>query len=295
MCKPHYLEILDLNATQGVLATGSSGLDGHQAINKCGYFFIGPNVGDFYNVSGPWTPFGTGHFMTWDTSNGDLFALGGNPVIGVPAGYVSGDPLSANATQNGATFVSLGFTRGSYVTTLANGNLTDTVTINVVPEPTSFGLICLVGLAAVTRGGEDPAVLCFPMIRRQRFHCCLLFYENRHGQASRNGRWSTLQTDATETIQYDYGAPFVERPVCRFWMNSTHLDATVYCHRESRRFSGCSDGARQGCGWGSFCFVRCSVRMSCFVLRLVRVVQILRPSAIASCAETLLQAGTNTG
>ena len=87
---------------------------------------VGSLVETFNTNSTPWTPFGTGGFGQWDTSSGDAFAMFSNPSIGLPIGYISGSALSATAQKNNATFASLGFDVGSYVTVLTNGSNTDT-------------------------------------------------------------------------------------------------------------------------------------------------------------------------
>ena len=80
--------------------------------------------------------------------------LQSNPLIGVPNGYISGANISGNATKNSSSFASLGFTPGSYVSTLTNGSNVDTVTVNIgaVPVPAAVwlfgsGLLGLVGMA----------------------------------------------------------------------------------------------------------------------------------------------------
>ena len=113
---------------------------------------MGNGSDDIYTVDfiTPWTPFGTSLFETWDTTSGSSVSLYSNPVIGLPDGYTSGDSLAGSATTFGATFASLGFTPGSYVTVVTNA-VTDTVTVNIgavaiaVPEPGTLGL--LIGLA----------------------------------------------------------------------------------------------------------------------------------------------------
>jgi hypothetical protein len=129
---------LNLGATGG-FSGNSTGYNGYLA-SSGGLSFTAANS-DYYAIDvGTWTPFGTGGFGSWDSSSGDVWHMFTDPVIGVPVGYVSGNPLSATATKNGTTFAALGFTPGTYVTTLTGTGGTDTVTVivgaaNLAPTP----------------------------------------------------------------------------------------------------------------------------------------------------------------
>lgn len=138
----------DLAATESFLGSENSG------------GFVFPSVGavlfsgllDTYATDVSFAGFGTGGFASW-ASSGTPFALFNGGGIGVPDGYISGDPLAATGTIAGS-FASLGMTPGSYVTTLTNTTTgtSDTVTVNVgIPEPASAGIIGLVCFAAVLR------------------------------------------------------------------------------------------------------------------------------------------------
>jgi hypothetical protein len=136
---------VNLSATQGGPSVTMNTIVRVSPLN--GFILMGDPVNAyFYGVSVAWTPFGTGSVFELDSSSGDRVALFGGLSIGVPLGYVSGDPLSAMASESG-TFASLGLTPGSYVTEFSNGNFRDTVTVNIgiasVPEPSSFALAAL--------------------------------------------------------------------------------------------------------------------------------------------------------
>ena len=62
----------------------------------------------------------------------------------LPYGY-SGGPLSGTMTFWGETFSSLGMDPGTYTWTLPN----DSVTLTIIPEPTTFTLLGLGSLALV--------------------------------------------------------------------------------------------------------------------------------------------------
>lgn len=108
---------------------------------------------EYFGISaGTWTPYGGGGFDFWDSSSGDAFHMFTNPVLGLPVGYTSNSPLSASAAKFNTNFANLGFTPGTYITTLVNGNFTDTVTVNIgVPAPGAAALLGVAGLASVRR------------------------------------------------------------------------------------------------------------------------------------------------
>ncbi|UCD75027.1 MAG: hypothetical protein JSV91_14730 [Phycisphaerales bacterium] len=143
--------------------TGSLDLDatfGYQGVasNTTPFFWPagalmtnGDQQSDYYAV-GSWTGvFGSGDFQTWDVTSGDRVAMFSDPAIGVPIGYMSGDPLSGSSTKFNATFASLGMIPGVYVNTLVNGNAVDTVTIQIVPAPGALAFFGIAGLATRRR------------------------------------------------------------------------------------------------------------------------------------------------
>lgn len=159
---------INLAATQGY-GNDSPGFNGYQA--SSGNVSFTANISSYYGMNTNWTPFGTGGFGTWDTSSGDAWHMFSDPVLGLPVGYVSGDPLSATAVKNGATFASLGFVPGTYVTTLTSDGGSDTVTVLVAssadlsisvlaaPEPAIAGdSQPLVYTVTVTNSGPSDAI-----------------------------------------------------------------------------------------------------------------------------------------
>lgn len=150
-----YSGSINLNALLGEFNFGATAFNGVQP--------SGGNVGiggfsDIYNIDlsqGNWLSIGSGGFTSWDTTSGDAFAMFSNPVLGLVAGYESGDATSGAATKLNSSFASLGLTSGTYLNTFSNGNFTDTILINVGPqvlvsEPATLAIFTLgaFGLAA---------------------------------------------------------------------------------------------------------------------------------------------------
>jgi PEP-CTERM motif len=108
------------------------------------------------SVSGP-ASLGPGGPLFASSSSGTYVGLEANfaDQIFLTSGYVSGSSIADVATFNGATFASLGLTAGTYVYSIATGNFTDSITIQIgplaaagVPEPESLALLGL-GIAAI--------------------------------------------------------------------------------------------------------------------------------------------------
>jgi hypothetical protein len=74
---------------------------------------------------------GTGGATNATSGSGDLLGPHSGVSLVVPAGYVSGDPLSGSATYQGETFASLGLEAGTYIWTWGTGATADTLTLVV--------------------------------------------------------------------------------------------------------------------------------------------------------------------
>lgn len=79
------------------------------------------------------------------------FPLQTAPAIVVPAGYVSGDPLSSTSTFSGKTFSSLGINPGTYTWSWGSGGNADSLTLRIVPETRTVTLLVL-ALTALCAG-----------------------------------------------------------------------------------------------------------------------------------------------
>jgi hypothetical protein len=137
-----------------------------------GNIIIGPgsNPCDDYRTNVSWTSFGpgAGSPTLFSSVSGDRVALFSNPAIGVPGGYISGNPLSGTGTINGSTLASLGITPGTYVTTFSSSSsgvdISDTVTVIAqVPEPCGLVLGLTAGMTVL-----------FARLRRVREQCAFL-------------------------------------------------------------------------------------------------------------------------
>jgi hypothetical protein len=74
--------------------------------------------------------------------------------IGLPVGYISGTAIHATSTWFGKTIADMGLVPGTYVWTWGLGREdSDSLTLNIAPEPTTFALasIALLGAVGVRR------------------------------------------------------------------------------------------------------------------------------------------------
>lgn len=174
---------LTLNITQvglDVVATGSGSFDldsltlfSPSAGSNSGYLeassFI-PSAGSTsdtdwylgYSVAGNPTNFGTGGGISADSSStAGFFVLipgyfgGDAALIEVANGYVSNTTFSVSSTWSNQTIQSLGLAPGTYTWEWSQNSdgsgARDSVTVNVVPEPSTYALL-IAGLAFVVIG-----------------------------------------------------------------------------------------------------------------------------------------------
>jgi hypothetical protein len=117
----------------GVLGIGSPSLDPEDAYTGfSGPASFGPGPGEAPSDSG----------------SGDKVGILDNlGLLAVPAGYVSGDPLSDSSVYDDETLASLGLTPGEYTYTWNPGPTDDSIVIDIgtattaVPEPGSLSLV----------------------------------------------------------------------------------------------------------------------------------------------------------
>lgn len=107
----------------------------------------------FGDISGP-TSIGPAREIRATSGSGDIFGLDylgpmspfGSKLL-VPVGYSSGTSLSGTSTYTGETFSSLGLNRGVYIWSWGSGTSADSLTLNIVPEPSS-ALMLLTGIVS---------------------------------------------------------------------------------------------------------------------------------------------------
>jgi len=125
---------------------------------QAGIIVTGPAIGladsRYTGFTGP-TSFGSGGPL-FDANSGTGVRVGIDNAVGVdalilPAGYVSGSPLSATATWNTATFASLGVTPGTYVWTWGSAG-DDSFTLQIGPSAVP-GPVAGAGLPGVILAG----------------------------------------------------------------------------------------------------------------------------------------------
>jgi hypothetical protein len=160
-----------------VVATGSGAIDltgltlfsdrapgiRSEIVPDAGIIFTGPTFGGIASIYTGFTgstSFGSGGESVADSGDGD--SVGIDLVLGsllfLPAGYVSGTPLSDSASYDNATFATLGVNPGTYEWTWgsgANQNFTVQIGPAAVPEPSCLALLAppwgLAALAAARR------------------------------------------------------------------------------------------------------------------------------------------------
>lgn len=111
-------------------ASSSSGQGVHPAAS---FLEVSSGTVDLYNsVSGP-SSFGSGGFKFPSSGSGDRFGIryGAGSLV-VPAGYVSGNPLSGTSTYTNSSFAQLGLAPGTYTWTWGSGGNADSLTLKVV-------------------------------------------------------------------------------------------------------------------------------------------------------------------
>jgi hypothetical protein len=146
-----------------VVATGSGAIDTTNLTligntNNAALVWAGFPLGSFAVVGGTTTvsedvysgiagpsSFGSGGQFFAMSGSGNVFGVVADNVLDLPAGYISGSPLSATSTWSGASFSSLGLTAGSYTWTWGTGAHADSFTLDIgaapVPEPSALALI----------------------------------------------------------------------------------------------------------------------------------------------------------
>jgi hypothetical protein len=103
-----------------------------------------------FSLTGP--PSASGDLVYWnfDGTYADFFNFGNQQgMLILPDGYSSGASLVGLSTIPGTSLASLGMTPASFVWSWGSGSSADSITLNIVPEPSTALLVCtgLLGLA----------------------------------------------------------------------------------------------------------------------------------------------------
>jgi hypothetical protein len=114
----------------------------------------GANMDAYSGFAGP-TSFGSGSVFFASLFSGDAVGIGGGEgLILVPQGYISGAALSDSMTFDGATFASLGLTPGTYIWSWGDGaNQNFTLIIGGAGVPDGGTTVSLLGCALVGLAG----------------------------------------------------------------------------------------------------------------------------------------------
>ena len=154
-----------LSTTSGTLTTPTLeplyNHETHGSLNpSLGFFGMGSTVGEGMSrydnaASGPGS-FGTGFTTTVsDSYSGTFFSINASSGrVSIDYKWVQDNAGSAltpgTATWNNTDLSALGATIGTYVWTLDNRFGNETVTLNVIPEPATLGLMALLGGGILT-------------------------------------------------------------------------------------------------------------------------------------------------
>ena len=123
------------------------------------YIALGTTPGmDWYQLTSVNLPYGTsGSYYTSGLTSGDAFSIwgytGSTPLVGLPTGYTSGSPISADMTLSGETIAGMTLIPGSYTFTIPNDTIILDIGGSSVPESGTLVMFGsgIIGLAGVLR------------------------------------------------------------------------------------------------------------------------------------------------
>jgi len=101
-------------------------------------------------ITGP-ASFGSGNFVTANSSTGDVFAFSNGAsninFLAVPINYISGTNIAGSVTFNNRTFATLGVTPGTYTYNLTNNIPNNDIILNIGVTPIPFEFSPVVGVS----------------------------------------------------------------------------------------------------------------------------------------------------
>ena len=165
------IDIAQSGGNVDVTATGSLDLTGatfdHPQAYSTGiipggsnwYIALGATPGmDWYQLTSVSLPYGTsGNYFTSGITSGDAFSIwgytGSTPLVGLPTGYTSGSPISADMTLSGETIAGMTLIPGTYTFTIPNDTIILDIGGSSVPEPGTLVMFGsgIIGLAGILR------------------------------------------------------------------------------------------------------------------------------------------------
>ncbi len=138
------------------LDTGSVAASSVFVLGGLGTVFVNSWRDEPASFTGP-TNIGPGSFLfSADDGSGDRFGLVFSGGLIVPDGYASGNPLNSSSTYTGRTLAFMGIEVGDYTWSWGSAE-GQSITLNVVPEPSTAALMTLGLFGLAWRGRARPS------------------------------------------------------------------------------------------------------------------------------------------
>ena len=138
--------------TNGLSFGGSTTNVGSEVFPAIGTLLTGPvwpqNAGVYSGTITSPANLGTGGLILASSGSGGLVGRPGNTgLILVSQGYVSGTFFNTSSTYNNTTIAAMGLNPGTHVWSWGSGANADSITMNVIPEPSVPTVLCVGALS----------------------------------------------------------------------------------------------------------------------------------------------------